>query len=274
MQMTMTIRILKLLLFFAWLALMLSATAKAQAWRQIVPLRTTRNDVERLLGPAKIVGSVPTYYFDDEKVEVFYAQYKCGDRLNSERWNVPLDTVLSIHVVPKQLRRIEEMHLDLSRFRKERWMWDVPNSSLLVNDVEGITLFLGDDIVGAYSYGPRASDRPLRCPDYSEEEERRRRDCFPAALAVECSSEEISVGQTIECKVISDAPNPGFEWIISPGSSQSSHNGKAITVTLNDARRSKIEVSVKIVAPNVFFDTASWELRVVKAKRKPPSGRR
>jgi hypothetical protein len=231
----------------------------------IIPLRSTQTDVERILGPAKTIGSVPTYFFNDERVELFYVRHPCGDPRNYEKWNVPSDTVLSIHVVPKTPRRVSEMLSNVSNFRKEKGMWDVPNSSRLVNDEEGITLFLDDDLVVSYSHGPRASDRSLRCPGYSEEEEgRRMQNCLRATLKVDCASSETELGKPVACKATSDAPQVIYRWAVSSGAAVQPQSGNNAKVTVSDPKSKTATVIVSIVSPKVCFDSASAELRVVK----------
>lgn len=263
------------LLAFA-LALAVPTLVFPQSWHRIVPLHTDRTQVENLLGKPTIVGTVPTYYFNDERVEIFYVKYPCGHPLNLGKWNVPPSTVRSINVILKERVRLADMHLDLSKFRKERIPFDFPyDYSHLVNDEEGLTLSLvsfGKDFVDSYSYGPKASDRTLHCPDYTEEEEIRMRNCIPITFNVDCSSEKIREGSIVECKVKFPGARqdfrPTLKWTVSPGASQSSETGKSVKVSLTDSTKRRIKVTVKVGSPNVCFDTASIELRVVKTKKR------
>ena len=246
-----------------------------RGWHGITPLRTTRAQVERLLGSPRMVGSVPTYYVEDETVQLLYSKYSCGDPRNLEKWNVPPNTVISIRVIPKRRLRLADLHFDLSKFRKERIPFDFPcDYSHLVNDEEGLTLSLvsfGKDFVDSYTYGPRASDRPLLCPDYSAEEESRMRDCIPLSFRVSCSSQDIRLGSPVECRFRSQASENApitLKWIVSPGASQSSGIGKSVRVSLTDTKKPRIKVTVRVVSPKVCFDTASVELPVVKSKKR------
>lgn len=241
----------------------------AQAWRNIVPLRTHRAEVEQELGPPTIVGGVPTYYFNNERVEVFYAKYTCGDPLNVGKWNVQLGTVISIRVTPKEKIRLADMHLNLSKFRKQRIPFDFPYEySHLVNDDEGLTLSFvsfGKDFVDSYTYGPKASDAPLHCPNYPEEE--KRQDCFPIAFKVDCSSDEIGIDKPVECSFEPQStPTEAIKlkWRISAGAARNSETERAVKVFLLDATKSQITVTVNIIAPNVCSDEASTQLRVIK----------
>src|SRR5438067_13503857 len=84
----------------------------AQAWRQIQPLRTSRKQVERLLGRPKMIGGVDTYDFTDEKVSIFYSKRSCG--VYSQGWNVRVNTVTSVQIEPKKKTLLSETPWDLS----------------------------------------------------------------------------------------------------------------------------------------------------------------
>ena len=259
--------------FFLCGALMLGliTSAQGESWRGIIPLHSNRAQVERLLGKATLVGGVPTYYLNDEKVEVFYAKHKCGDSLNLGKWNVPFDTVLSIHVIPKRQLRLDELRLDLSKFRRERGAFDLPGNSILISDEDGLTLSLADNFVDWYSYGPGKKDRSLHCPGYSEEDERRSETCIPLALRIECSSEEIKTGKRVECILKTDAPSNApiaVNWIVSPGASKASHSGQGVMVVLTNSAKHRIRVTAEVTSPRVCFNTASTELRVIKSKKR------
>jgi hypothetical protein len=75
----------------------------SEGWRGIVPLRSTRADVERELGePIDDLKSL--YDTGKERVSVFYQQVRCptGGQEGPQRgWDVPVGTVLRISVSPK-----------------------------------------------------------------------------------------------------------------------------------------------------------------------------
>lgn len=265
---------MKKLFWAAAIFVAIPTIAFSQDWRNIVPLHSTRTEVEQELGPPKIVGGVSTYYFDNERVEVFYAKYPCSHPLNVGKWNVPIGTVISVNIVPKEKIRLADMHLDLSKFRKERIPFDFPYEySHLVNDDEGLTLSFvsfGKDFVDSYSYGPKASDASLHCPNQSEDyAEQAKKDCFPMAFRVDCSSAEIRIGHPVECRFESlSTPREGWglRWAVSAGASLSSETENIVKVVLIDSTKPQVTVSVKVVGRSVCSDKASSQLRVIKAK--------
>lgn len=65
-------------------------------WRGILPLRSTRTEVERELGPLDL--RCQCYKTEKELVHVVYATGPCAGDLPG--WNVPRDTVLSLTITP------------------------------------------------------------------------------------------------------------------------------------------------------------------------------
>jgi hypothetical protein len=115
---------IRALLLPIFLLLIVSGTVHAQGWRGIVPLHSSRTNVEELIGKSKADETVPTYEFETETVKIFYSKYPCGNPLNLDQWNVPPDTVLHIGITPKRPMELAERHVDLSKFSKKRVSWD------------------------------------------------------------------------------------------------------------------------------------------------------
>lgn len=158
---------------FAILLLAANST-RAKEWRGIVPLHSTRADVERLLGSPTIERKDGAFYqLMSERVSIDYSRGPCG--VESSRWNVPLNTVISIWVTPKPHSiRLADLKLDESRFQ------GVTNDHLpyivsYVNEEEGISYEVdtsADGMVTLIKYVPAAKDMYLRCPTMGEQLER------------------------------------------------------------------------------------------------------
>jgi hypothetical protein len=73
----------------------------AKEWRGIVPLRSVRADVERLLGPPSQASPYWSYYIlPGELAVVHFQSMSCKDSCRVG-WDVPIDTVIGIGVIPK-----------------------------------------------------------------------------------------------------------------------------------------------------------------------------
>src|SRR2546423_11066298 len=113
----MSLRIpLLVLLFF-----LVSHESNAKSWRGIVPLKSTRADVERLLGKPNSLGR---YQFADERAYINYREYSCtGAYLPLREDNcecfVSKDTVVSIHVTLEVVRTFSSLHLDKTKYERK-----------------------------------------------------------------------------------------------------------------------------------------------------------
>src|ERR1043165_2054199 len=92
------------------------ALSPSNAWRGLVPLQSSRLDVEKLLGKAKTShGFTYVYETENETVDVLYSAGPC--KLSAvERWNVAPDVVLRMDVRPRKKMLIEELRLDKTRY--------------------------------------------------------------------------------------------------------------------------------------------------------------
>lgn len=152
----------KRLLSCAVFVLLAAATSRAQGWRGIVPLRSTRADAERLLGPPE-PGASGIYRLGNERVIILYADGPCG--VNSGGWNVPGGTIISISVMPDVKPRFADLRLDVHKFSLERG-GEIEFIVKYVNEEEGISYEVntGGGLVESIRYFPTARDSPLRCP--------------------------------------------------------------------------------------------------------------
>jgi len=147
------------------LLLLAPAAAEAKAWRRIVPLRTTRAQVERRLGKPRPRDR--RYHFRTESALVNYAH--ADGCAGGAEWDVPRGTVLNILVTPKRRLNLSSLRLDLSKFRKTT-AGDTTSRALYTNEEEGVTYDVFDapgeyqGRVQSVTYGPTAADQHRRCP--------------------------------------------------------------------------------------------------------------
>jgi hypothetical protein len=149
-----------------WVALLMAvcaADASAQGWRGIVPLRSTRADVERLLGRPD--GDCKcSFETEGERIRVDYAKGPC--RGDPSGWNVPADTVLRLTIYPKKELRFSELKLDEGRYTKA---YDDAFFTYYASRGEGVEYIISQQrLVTSISYFPTVGDAGHRCR------------CFPA----------------------------------------------------------------------------------------------
>jgi hypothetical protein len=138
---------------------------RAQQLSEIVPLHSTRADVERLLGPSdgKVLG---IYKLENEVVSIQYTEGRC-DRKNGQDWNVPPSTVVEIVVAPRSSSLFSDLSVDKTKLQKKDDP-HLPGITYYVDEDAGITYQVS--VVGTVtyvSYGPKAEDMHLRCPTSS-----------------------------------------------------------------------------------------------------------
>ena len=118
-----------------------------------------------LNGTSKV--SLSPYRTPDEIVHVQYAATpQCTAEWPYDSWNIPKQTVTFIRVAPKKETYFSDLKLDLSKFTKEPGDDDIPGSFYYVNELDGISLRVGEmgnerTLVGAFVYGPNSKDAQL-----------------------------------------------------------------------------------------------------------------
>lgn len=151
----------KMLTGFA--VIMLTARlAEAKGWNGIIPLRSNRLEVERLIGPSTMPkGSV--YRLKDEVVIVDYSDGKCED-VRGTKWAVPRNIVISITVNPRKRLRVHDLGFNLASFKKITDP-EVEDAVYFVNEEEGVSVIsrTSDDVVISVIYTAAKVDDKLRC---------------------------------------------------------------------------------------------------------------
>jgi hypothetical protein len=148
--------------FFCVAALLITASvAQAKEWRGVAPLHSTRADVERLLGQPE--SDYWQYNFEEESARITYADGPCEEGLPGG-WNVPKDTVIEIHIIPKQDLKLSDVLVPGKDYRQVQAAHT--QHIYYVNAEEGVryTVFLGR--VQNINYLPSAKDKHLSCGEY------------------------------------------------------------------------------------------------------------
>ena len=133
----------------------------SEGWRGIVPLHSTRADVERLLGPSEDKCKC-FYKTENEKIFIEYAQSPCKGFLNG--WNVPADTVLMLTVRSNTDVRFSDLSLDLTKYVQTTGT-DTPQVYYTNNDA-GIRYQVSKGIVRSVAFIPKLADYSLRCKGF------------------------------------------------------------------------------------------------------------
>jgi hypothetical protein len=154
-------KIINAILICIYMMLPANMPQEAKGWRGIMPLHSTRTDVERVLGsPGGMCKCI--YDTKNERVYVEYASAPCKGFLPG--WNVPSGTVLSVTVTSKSEQQFSDLNIDESKFVKT---YDDTMTVYYINKEEGIKYRVSDlGIVKSISYIPSVKDNHLRCSGF------------------------------------------------------------------------------------------------------------
>jgi hypothetical protein len=151
----------KLALGYALMVTASSSTCKE--WRGIVPLKSTREDVERLLGRPKMSSTRAIYYNLRTEIAVIWFESTDCDSVVGKfglSWNVPLGTVVNIGVIPKGMHKKEEF-LPAGNFILEDQSQPF---SYYTDEAGGASIEVYENLVTQLDYYPGALDERFRCP--------------------------------------------------------------------------------------------------------------
>ena len=150
-------------------ALAMATLSQAKEWRGIVPLRSTRDDVIRLLGPTRDTNDLRSiYHLEKEEVYIVFSSKNFCD---ADTKKVPLGTVLLIQITPSTKPPLTDFQVDKKKFRR----FDPSSQSTefqgYIDDDEGLMIRGHKELVDKVFYMASAKDRDL-CPTYYANPER------------------------------------------------------------------------------------------------------
>ena len=155
----------KALLTITVLLLGLYGVAYPRGWRGIVPLHSTRKDVERRLGTPKSACKC-IYDLENATVQVTYSEGSCESG-SSGGWNIPPGTVIRFNIHPNDRQPLSKFALDsgldLRRFTK-REDPELPGIFDYKDDQKGLIISVDRATVIDYGFEPTVQDKKLVCP--------------------------------------------------------------------------------------------------------------
>lgn len=137
----------------------------AKEWCRIVPLHSTRADVERLIKakPVRCGGNGCLYDLSDKTIFALYAaEPTCRNDDATTSWKVPANTVIQITVNFKTPQPFSALDIDVTKYDR------VPDKELhglvyLSDYAQGVRMETSGDSVRAITYYPAATEDHLRC---------------------------------------------------------------------------------------------------------------
>ena len=152
-----------------FLIIVAATTADGRGWRGIVPLHSTRSQVEQLLGPPTEQDAPYSvvYRTQNETVQIYYANGRpCGVGHKYSRWRVAQNTVTEIFITPNPGSPLSELSIDQQKYKKLSGGHTSDTQYLSISDGEKVTMF--GNTVRHITYFPSAADSYLQCPTLYE----------------------------------------------------------------------------------------------------------
>lgn len=140
--------------------------AAANSWRGLVPMRSSRSDVERLLGPPRSsLGEIYIYGSPANRIDVSYSADPCKSG-GAKSQGSATDVVTRITVTPQKLLLVQNLGLNKAKY--VRVQNDHPENWVhYLNSEEGITIEAvlnnGCEQVISIVYQATVTDREARC---------------------------------------------------------------------------------------------------------------
>lgn len=132
-------------------------------WHQISLMRSTRDDVERLLGNPKYPGHYTSYRVEGGVLSVEYYPFDFCTSPDSFL-NVPQWTVVEMTYEPDISPTLRELKLELKRFRKVRESPHVPEMITYIDDENGVAYtFQPDNTLNDVRYFATRRYDALKC---------------------------------------------------------------------------------------------------------------
>jgi hypothetical protein len=147
----------------------IAATTDARGWRGIVPLHSTRSQVEQLLGPPteQNTSNSVVYRTSNETVLIYYANGRsCGIGEKYSRWRVGTDTVTKIYLTPHPGSPLSRLSIDESKYQK--FIVGHLSETRYISAREGEALTVVGNEIRSISYFPATDDSNLECPGFPQ----------------------------------------------------------------------------------------------------------
>lgn len=141
--------------------------AFAKSWRGIVPLYSTRADVERILGKPTRAGEADVYFrLRDYLVFISYQTASCSTFTGQfgYEWDVPRGTVVAVGVMPTQQIFIGPL-LSGGNFKRQEYDLDFV---YFIDDTNGLEIETHNGRVTLMTYTPEKAEDHLRCPKVTQ----------------------------------------------------------------------------------------------------------
>lgn len=134
--------------------------SQSNCWRGITPLRSTCEDVKKILNVDKCTVPISNYTVPDFRVMIQFANKSCGTAPYT--WRVPKGTVTAIIISPEKAMVPADFGIDVTKYKK-RDDGEIVGLEHYTSEEEGVRVDLFNGFVQNLFLSPRKADEALRC---------------------------------------------------------------------------------------------------------------
>jgi hypothetical protein len=233
----------------------------------IVPLHSTRGDVERLYGVSTDACRC-NFRTSKEAIHVAFASAPCAGPIYG--WNVPRDTVLEFSVMPSVPTKFSGITLDLNGFAKRYSPEDIM-TTYYTNVERGVVFGVQDGHVVTVRHFPPRKENGERCegfPSYDGVPP-------PNPFATIFDRNTINVHARLDDFAAELSTNTNFRGYVIAYAGKKSHRGEAKEMA-DEAR--KYLIGKRMISPDRFIvidggfrETAQYDLFSLTPQMPPPT---
>lgn len=154
-------------MLLSFLLMCVTSSGQPNSWRGITPVRSTCEDVKKILKVEKCSLPISEYTLPDYRVRVSFANDDCAS--SQLAWRVPKGTVISLVITPRHAMTVSQFGIDLARFDRRRGE-EIVGVEHYDNVQEGVSVELFQGLLTNVVLSPRKSDDTLRCKSISQAE--------------------------------------------------------------------------------------------------------
>ena len=154
-------RILRIITLMCCTLIVSAFTAQAREWRGIIPMKSTCDDVKRILNVTTCDPPEETYDLGNEKVRISFSKSRCF-KAYQKLWDVPVGTVIIIERHLKKPIAMSELGIDSTKYKITTT--DVVNLNIYSSEDDGLWFYAFNDRVQDIYYRPTKEDQLLQCP--------------------------------------------------------------------------------------------------------------
>lgn len=148
----------------------LSAISVAQesmpSWRKLIPLKSTRSEVEKILGkPEQSYDSYALYRNENGRFSVWYSLGGCEHKIEGRQWDVPKGLMTSLSVDVNETLPLTRYVSNIGEFRQtempyNRILYVSPDESLIFKTIKAANR---DEFVYTITFDPTKEQDKLLC---------------------------------------------------------------------------------------------------------------